>query len=92
MGATYVYRIKGDRAENLEKAIKHCQNALKVHTRERFPRDWADAQVNLGLVYSERIQGKKKDNLEATIRAYQAAFFRTLMKSVLKNGLCYKTI
>jgi CHAT domain-containing protein len=73
LGAAYRNRIRGDRAENLEKAIAAYQAALKVYTREAFPQDWAMTQNNLGAAYSDRIRGDRAENLEKAIAAYQEA-------------------
>ena len=37
----------GDRADNIEQAIEHCEQALKVYTQKDFPADWAMTQNNL---------------------------------------------
>jgi tetratricopeptide (TPR) repeat protein len=73
LGAAYSDRIRGDRAENLEKAIAAYQEALQVYTREAFPQDWAMTQNNLGAAYSDRIRGDRAENLERAIAAYQEA-------------------
>jgi tetratricopeptide (TPR) repeat protein len=54
LGNAYADRIRGERAENLERAIRHYQQALEVRTREAFPSDWAGTQNNLGLAYHNR--------------------------------------
>ena len=59
----YLYRIRGERADNLEEAIRHCELALQVYTREAFPTDWAMTQNNLATAYSDRIRGERADNL-----------------------------
>ncbi len=43
----YQQRIRGERADNLERAIAHSEQALTVYTREAFPEDWAMTQNNL---------------------------------------------
>jgi hypothetical protein len=45
------YRIRGERADNLEKAIAAYNLSLEVRTREAFPEDWAGTQNNLGNAY-----------------------------------------
>jgi hypothetical protein len=40
----YRKRVKGDRAENLERAIHHHGQALEVFTRQDFPREWTNAK------------------------------------------------
>jgi hypothetical protein len=57
LGSVYFYRIRGERAENLERAIEHLALALEVRTREAYPEDWAMTQTNLGNAHAERIPG-----------------------------------
>ncbi|MFM5960142.1 MAG: CHAT domain-containing protein, partial [Dolichospermum sp.] len=65
--------IRGNKAENLEKAIAYCQEALKVRTFDAFPQDWAMTQNNLATAYRDRIRGNKAENLEKAIAYYQEA-------------------
>jgi len=37
LGVTYRDRIRGDRADNLEQAILHYQQALESRTRQAYP-------------------------------------------------------
>ncbi|MEO1211846.1 MAG: tetratricopeptide repeat protein, partial [Cyanobacteria bacterium J06638_20] len=73
LGTAYKNRIRGERADNLERAIDAFQAALQVYTREAFPQQWAMTQNNLGIAYSDRIRGERADNLERAIDAYQSA-------------------
>ena len=73
LATAYSDRIRGDKAENLEKAITFCQKALKVYTVEAFPTNWASTQYNLAYIYSDRIREDKADNLELVIKAYTKA-------------------
>ncbi|NEO99025.1 MAG: CHAT domain-containing protein, partial [Symploca sp. SIO2E9] len=73
LGNTYLYRITGEKADNLETAIACFQCALKVRTQQAFPTDWAMTQYNLGNAYSNRIRGEKADNLETAIACFQCA-------------------
>ncbi|MEI8397003.1 MAG: CHAT domain-containing protein, partial [Rhodospirillaceae bacterium] len=73
LGIAYRNRIRGERAENLERAIQAYQEALTVYTREAFPQDWAMTQNNLGNVYGDRIRGERAENLERAIQAFEAA-------------------
>jgi tetratricopeptide (TPR) repeat protein len=68
-----VQNPQGERAENLEQAILHYQQALEVCTRQAYPEDWAQTQSNLAHVYRERIRGKRADNVEQAIQHYQQA-------------------
>jgi tetratricopeptide (TPR) repeat protein len=72
-GAAYRKRIRGDKAENLETAIRCYNAALEEHTCERFPEDWAGLQNNLGNAYRERIQGDRAENLEQALSCFNIA-------------------
>jgi tetratricopeptide (TPR) repeat protein len=72
-GSVYNYRVKGDKAENLEKAITCYEAALEIRTKDNFPIDWAGTQNNLANAYNERIKGDKAENLEKAITCYEAA-------------------
>ncbi|HIK09349.1 MAG TPA: tetratricopeptide repeat protein [Oscillatoriaceae cyanobacterium M33_DOE_052] len=69
----YCNRIRGERAANLEQAIKCYQAALQVRTRKAYPKQWARTQNNLATAYFDRIRGKRAANLEQAIQCYQAA-------------------
>ncbi|MBN1322741.1 MAG: CHAT domain-containing protein, partial [Methanotrichaceae archaeon] len=71
--AAYSNRIRGDKAENIERAINHYQEALKIRTLETFPVEWAMTQNNLAAAYSNRIKGDKAENIERAINHYQEA-------------------
>ncbi|MEZ2322276.1 MAG: CHAT domain-containing protein, partial [Microcoleus sp.] len=73
LGAAYLYRIRGEKGENLELAIAAYLASLEIYTREAFPENWANSQNNLGFVYSDRIRGEKAENLELAIAAYLAS-------------------
>jgi len=45
-------RIKGNRAENIEKAVTCYTKAEEVYTEEAFPQNWAMVQNNLGIAMS----------------------------------------
>jgi tetratricopeptide (TPR) repeat protein len=73
LGTAYQDRIRGDRADNLEKAIAAHEAALTIRTREALPQDWALTQNNLGVAYSNRTRGDRAGNLEKAIAAFEAA-------------------
>ena len=73
LGNAYYSRIRGDRAENIERAIASYTAALEVYTRHTFPEDWAMTQNNLATAYSNRIRGDKAENIERAIASYTAA-------------------
>jgi len=57
----------GNRADNIEQAIHHYEQALLVRTPPTFPADWAATQNNLAAAYWSRIRGQKADNIEQAI-------------------------
>jgi tetratricopeptide (TPR) repeat protein len=75
LAAAYLYRIKGNKDENLEKVIACCREALKVFTfdDDEFRQDWARPQNNLAIAYLYRIGEDKAENLETAIFYCQEA-------------------
>ncbi|WP_293148123.1 CHAT domain-containing protein [Microcoleus sp. bin48.metabat.b7b8b9.023] len=75
LGIKYFERIRGEKADNLERSIEFYQAALSVltFTCKVFPQEWATNKNGLGAAYSYRIRGEKADNLERSIEFYQAA-------------------
>ncbi|MEM1171537.1 MAG: tetratricopeptide repeat protein, partial [Cyanobacteria bacterium P01_H01_bin.35] len=73
LGSAYLYRIRDDRAQNLESAITAYHLALLVHTKEDFPYEWATTQNNLAAAYNDRIKGNRAENLENAIAASNLA-------------------
>ncbi|MCT7957634.1 CHAT domain-containing protein, partial [Laspinema palackyanum] len=69
----YQTRIRGERGENLERAIGCYEAALTVYTPSAYPEDWAMTQNNLASAYSNRIRGERGENLERAIACYEAA-------------------
>jgi CHAT domain-containing protein len=73
LAAAYFQRIRGNKADNLERAITAYIEALKVYTLDAFLVDWARTKNNLGTAYSCRIRGDEAENLERAITAYTDA-------------------
>jgi len=73
LGNTWWALPTGDRAENIEKAIRYYELALKVFTNEALPEQWATTQNNLGTAYSDRIRGERAENIERAIEHYTLA-------------------
>ena len=69
----YSVRIKGDIADNMERAIFTYKEALKVRTREAFPKDWATTTKNLAGAYYNRVNGNQPDNIEQAIKLFKTA-------------------
>jgi hypothetical protein len=63
----------GDRGANLEQAIFHFQQSLKVYTRQNLPEEWAVTMTNLGIAYRGRILGDRAANMARAIYFYQQA-------------------
>ena len=66
-------RIRGDKAENIERAIAGYEQALQVMTRQAMPVEWAQTMMNLAIAYSDRIRGDKAENIERAIAGYEQA-------------------
>lgn len=73
----------GNRASNLEIAIKGYRVVARVFTSKAFPEDWATLQTNLGNAYLDRILGERAENLEAAIDCYFAALEVYTSKALL---------
>jgi tetratricopeptide (TPR) repeat protein len=73
LAAAYTDRIRGDQAENIERAIEFYTAALEVYTRHAFPEKWAMTQNNLANAYTDRIRGDQAENIERAIEFYTAA-------------------
>jgi CHAT domain-containing protein/tetratricopeptide (TPR) repeat protein len=73
LGNAFIQRIRGEKAENLERAIAHFEWALTVLTCDGHPTDWATTQDSLGAAYSQRILGDMTENLERAIAHHEAA-------------------
>jgi tetratricopeptide (TPR) repeat protein len=73
LGIAYAARRRGNRAENMERAITAYEAALDVTERRGLQVDWAMVQNNLGAVYRKRIRGDKAENVDKAIAAYESA-------------------
>jgi CHAT domain-containing protein len=73
LGIAFTDRIRGDKAENIEKAIENYNQALKVYTPNDLPTDWAMIQINLASSYVNRIKGDKVENIEQAIEHFNYA-------------------
>jgi len=63
LGSAYQDRIRGERAENIDRAIRHLEQALEVFTRDNYPEQWTKVQEGLAIVYRER----NRDEYTATV-------------------------
>ena len=70
---TYVDRLEGDRAENIEAAISAYRQSLEVRTRKAMPIEWAMSMNNLALAYFDRVRGGHAENIKEAAKAYSQA-------------------
>ena len=79
-----------DKEENLTKAIRAYEEALKIYTVEKYPVDYAMTQNNLGTAYRTLSEVRdKEENLTKAIRAYEEAL---KIRTVEKYPLFHKWI
>ena len=71
LGMAYLYRIAGERGDNLEAARGFFEATLQVFTIKADAIAWAQAQTNLATVYLQRTQGERSANLETAITIYK---------------------
>jgi tetratricopeptide (TPR) repeat protein len=64
---------RGDRSENLERAIACFEAALRVRTERDFPHEWAMTQNNLGNAYANLPTGDRGENLRRAIACFEDA-------------------
>ncbi len=73
LGMAYSNLPSGDRETNLRAATVCYEAALRVYTKERYPKDWAMTQNNLGLAYRNLSSGDRDTNVRAAIDCYESA-------------------
>jgi tetratricopeptide (TPR) repeat protein len=67
-----VKRVRGDRVENLDRAIEYCLQALEVHTRQAYPEKWAMHQIFLAMIHYFK-RNEEAGQIEQAIHHYQQA-------------------
>ncbi len=73
LALAYSNRIRGERAENIDLAIEHYNQALQVRTLERFPADRRQTLRNLGdLYFTEQSWKNALANYDGAIEAGNA--------------------
>ena len=45
---------------------------MEVFTREAFPDEWADVQMQLCAAYMQRVEGSLRENMEKAMRCFDA--------------------
>ncbi|BAY34944.1 TPR repeat-containing protein (plasmid) [Nostoc carneum NIES-2107] len=68
LGESYLERLRDDRVENIEKAIRCFHKELEVFTPKRYPEEWLKAKNDLGVAYSDRIKGNRYENIKKSIQ------------------------
>ena len=77
LGEAYLYRLKGDRAHNLETALRHYNDAAMAFLLPHEHSEIADYNNQMGIAYLERILGNREENLENAIARYNTAIENT---------------
>jgi tetratricopeptide (TPR) repeat protein len=77
LGSSYMERLDGTRADNVERAIVAFGRVGEVVTRDKAPGLWSSLQVALSKAYWHRIAGVRADNLETSIKFAEAALSAT---------------
>lgn len=70
IGAAYLNRIEGERADNIERSIYLQEQALPILMSENR-QESIILLMNLGTVYMHRLYGKRSENIEAAINYYK---------------------
>lgn len=73
IGSAYLVRAQGDRAENLEQAIRSFADGLDVTNQANSQEAWAALHNNAGIAFWRRIRGDRADNQDKAIAHYQTA-------------------
>ena len=74
LGTVYSDTPRGNRRENLMRAIRHYEAALAYYTPKRNFQNYAVTQNNLGTAYLELARiGNRAENLHQAIQCYEAA-------------------
>ena len=69
----YLFRLAGDRADNLERATAACQDAVANLDRPETRASWGDAQLTLAGALFDRVRGLRSSNIGQAIAADRAA-------------------
>jgi CHAT domain-containing protein len=69
----YERRIRGDRADNIDQAIRLHEEIVQLCSLQISPTDRAASHTDLGRLYFQRIEGDKAENLETAIEHCQQA-------------------
>lgn len=73
LASLYLRRRRGDREENLARAITYGEKALALRSRQDDPRAWAQTVHNLALAWARRFAGDRAENLETAIGLFRSA-------------------
>jgi tetratricopeptide (TPR) repeat protein len=71
LAKSFRVRIRGRRADNVDQAIHHYQQALEVYTRQADPMVWAGIQYNLAVATQNRVEGDREAHITAATAIYQ---------------------
>ncbi len=69
-GYAYDQRVKGDRNENLKKAIDYYEQALVFFEKEKYPESWAMIKAGIGQAFAGTKYGNEITNISNAIENY----------------------
>ncbi|MEL0587206.1 MAG: CHAT domain-containing protein [Candidatus Thiodiazotropha sp. (ex. Lucinoma kazani)] len=96
IAVNYIDRIGGERATNIEEAIRRSEAVLKVVSHKDIPSMWwVRAKDRLGTAYMDRVEGNHAENIETAIvclsEALDAAVSEESVAGILNRiGLAYR--
>jgi CHAT domain-containing protein/tetratricopeptide (TPR) repeat protein len=73
LGNACISRLRGVRADNLERGIALLEKVLGSWSRDADTQNWARVHNNLGIAYWARIRGELSDNQERAIAHFEAS-------------------
>ncbi|OPY71236.1 MAG: CHAT domain protein [Syntrophorhabdus sp. PtaU1.Bin050] len=73
LAVQYIEQPRGEKADNIERAIYHGRQALTVFTETKNPDLWAIVHHNLAIAYLNRIAEDREDNLKEAAAHHRMA-------------------
>jgi CHAT domain-containing protein len=67
LGFAYLEQMRGDQAENIERAISFLEQALDLQSYKSVPDAWLATMSTLVQAYGRRIRGDRTENVERAI-------------------------
>lgn len=73
LGTLYYTDVRGDKADNIERAIASYNRALSVHTKQAYRQFYGLTCSALGLAMIERSADSREQNLKQTLHVFEEA-------------------